>query len=304
MNLFEWKQTKSVAKFLVKKQLLSISYWNTALWPVFLAIFFLFYYKGSANFKIPLLSQDEISLLLGKFTPDIIFILSVSYVGILATEVANDKTTRIMEMLLSMTSAKVQLLGKILGTYLLLTINIVVYAVITVIWIVFCNSDNLINDVLNPGFTFYLYLFFDIAVGLFISLMWTAELASFVTDKAQVASATIPVLLLLGTGTFMGMIFSTSTNFGSGLSWIRILANIVFAIPPIGTMIVPTLVVTKALTFTEAFVNVASQLVLSLLMLRMTIRQYGSGVVSYSHRNPFLKALEHENELFEKRPRG
>src|SRR5699024_12508498 len=48
----------------------------------------------------------------------------ILYSSIIANEVVNDRTTRINELLFAMSSARIQLIGKIVGLYVLLIIQL------------------------------------------------------------------------------------------------------------------------------------------------------------------------------------
>ena len=62
-----------------------------------------------------------------------IFIFLTAYVGMIAQEIANEKSSRIMEILLAVTSAGVQFFGKLLGVAALAITHGIVYVVAGVV---------------------------------------------------------------------------------------------------------------------------------------------------------------------------
>ena len=59
-----------------------------------------------------------------------IFVLLSIYTSMMAQEVANEKSSRIMEILLAATSAKIQYYGKIIGVSLLVVTHLLIYVVL------------------------------------------------------------------------------------------------------------------------------------------------------------------------------
>lgn len=281
-------QLKIVARNVVKKNLKTFSYWNVVGLPLVTLITFLKIYK-----KVNSLNAEMVALITAVFVPLAIFFIGIFYVNIIVNEIANDKSTRMMEILLSISSAESQLYGKFVGTIILLLIQMGLY-VVAFATVYISNISSLFSEFINDvpkQLLFFLPV--DILLGVFVCLIWSSEIASFISDKGQVSAAIVPIMVLLITGLLVAEMFASLGPIRLGSSDIiaRILIDLGMCFPPVGIMLSPTLLVNGTLGIIEVLVDTIVQILISLWMFKHTLKQYKKGVVSYSKKNPFLKAL-------------
>lgn len=293
MKILKQKQVLAVACHEIKGQLSSFTYWTIILWPLLIAAIF----ERSGNIHLDLSTSNYLNLDLfwGNFLPIFIFMVSLSYVSIMANSVAADKTSKISEMLLAMVDAKEQLIGKISATYCLMLLHMTIYTGLIYIYERVTHGFIVQTIIKNTSPVFFVYIVLDAAVALFMALVWVTEIASYVTDESQVAVAVIPVMLLIGTGTMVAFLFNAPHYFDAGISVMRVYANVVLAFPPIGSLLMPTLLANQNVSYVEAYLNIVIQLVIIAWLLKQSIRQYRFGLLSSKKANPFLSVLVHEN---------
>ncbi|WP_288531523.1 ABC transporter permease [uncultured Secundilactobacillus sp.] len=287
MKGINFHQILVVSRHEIKNQAQSFSYWMIIVWP--LVIGFICFRMGDQT-TIVSGSSDVLksSVMVGMLMPMIIFMLCLSYVLILANSVAQDKTNKISEILMVMVDAREQLIGKIVAVYALLIFQLVLY-------VVFFLSSGMDSSLLADVMPLYwIYIVIDFFVTIFIALIWTTEIASYVTDETQVAMATAPVMLLIGTGTLVATLLNEPNYFGNGVTPIRIFGDVVFVFPPIGSMLMPTLLAQNSVSYFEAFLNLFLELIVTFFIFKGSIKQYRKGLISQKNGNPFLQVLSGE----------
>src|SRR5699024_7920070 len=107
----------------------------------------------------------------------------ILYSSIIANEVVNDRTTRINELLFAMSSARIQLIGKIVGLYVLLIIQLAMLTVATIFLAEWQRHFSLyIPSIFNA-----IYFIFNILFATFFGLIWTVQIAVCIDDNTQTA---------------------------------------------------------------------------------------------------------------------
>lgn len=283
-------QVVVVLKHEMRNQLVSYTYWSIIVWPLLIMV--VFERLENLNMSAASLSIFKVSRLWGDILPTFIFMVCLSYVSIIANSVAVDKTSKLAELLMIMVDAKEQLVGKILSIYGLLGIQIAVYITTFNLYDGFTESKFLNELLSQTPYQLLVYIVLDAIVAILISLIWTAEIASNISDDAQITLAIIPVMLLIGTGTLIAMFFNSPAYFDVGLSTVRVYINVVLAFPPIGSLLFPTLLAEGSVTYWEAFLNLIVELVIMAFIFRTSVKQYRRGMLSRNHTNPLYQALK------------
>ena len=103
----------------------------TTLIPIFTEFFIL---HSNRMFNSFLLFTNHLNPrnVIALIIPVIAAYFCILYSSIIANEVVNDRTTRINELLFAMSSARIQLIGKIVGLYALLIIQLAMLTVLTI----------------------------------------------------------------------------------------------------------------------------------------------------------------------------
>ncbi|GLB47506.1 hypothetical protein WR164_14850 [Philodulcilactobacillus myokoensis] len=279
-----------IAKHEIKFQIKSFIYWTTIFWPIIISITIIKF--SGKHFHINQISNSQVKASLGLFIPFFIFMICISYVSIIANLVAQDKSNKISEMMMSIVSAKEQLLGKILAIYFLVLLHMLIYGILFFIYQKVSPSIILNLFLKNISIPFLFYIGLDILVSLFIILIMTAEISSFITDETQTAMAIIPVMILVTSGTVIAQFFNQPGIIDSGINFSRIFINIIFMIPPTGSFVEPILLTNGNFSYFEAYFNLIIQIVISLILLKPTIKHYQHGLLSSKHGNPYFLDME------------
>ena len=218
---------------------------------------------------------------LAIFTVIVIFIFLTLYTGVISQEIANEKSNRIMEILLAVTSSRVQYYGKTLGVMLLALTHIAIYAVSgTALYFGF-KDNSVVKQVismvegLNAGFLVYIALMTFIAVVGFLLL--ASIISSLINDQSQAQQATQPVVFL----SVIGYIASFALTANPSNVVLRVMSFIPFLSP---TMM-PTRFANQVVGAGEAWIALLLQVIAVGLVAYFGERVYSRNVLSYSEGN-------------------
>lgn len=200
------------------------------------------------------------------------------YTSMIATEIANEKSSRIMETLLAATSSNIQYFGKIIGIFALTLTHMLLYLVAGIIAYIIFKNNTAVAEIahnfsgITVGFTVYAVCFILVAVALYLVL--TAIIASLVNDNSQVQQAVGPVTVLAMIGYFFSYFMTNMPN--------NIVIKILSYVPFISQSMMPVRLVTKVESWPAAIVALALSAVTLVLLAWFGRGIYAKNVLSYS----------------------
>jgi len=218
------------------------------------------------------------NIAVGSIASILVFMLLMMYVGLIGQEIGNEKSSRIMEILLAASSAKVQYYGKILGVILLAVTQIGLYVIGFGIAYPFVKNQATVKQLagLLSGIDldFAVYLVLMSLIGILGYLFLASIVASLVNEQAQVQQATQPIA-------FLSMI-----GYIGGIAGASVPSNLVLKVLSFIPFISPTLMTSRfAIQFssaTEAWIALGLQLVATILIAKAGEKIYARNVISYS----------------------
>lgn len=200
------------------------------------------------------------------------------YTSMIATEIANEKSSRIMETLLAATSSNIQYFGKIIGIFALTLTHMLLYLVAGIIACIIFKNNAAVAEIahnfsgITVGFTVYAVCFILVAVALYLVL--TAIIASLVNDNSQVQQAVGPVTVLAMIGYFFSYFMTNMPN--------NIVIKILSYVPFISQSMMPVRLVTKVESWPAAIVALALSAIALVLLAWFGRGIYAKNVLSYS----------------------
>ncbi|GAB2021294.1 ABC transporter permease [Pseudolactococcus yaeyamensis] len=218
----------------------------------------------------------------------VIFMLLMVYTNMIAQEIANEKSSRIMETLLAATSAKVQYYGKIVGIGLLVLTHILFYVVLGVGASVILKDNKMVKSVLEMvkgvDSSFLIFSVLMLVVGLLSYLFLTAIIASLVNDQSQVQQAVQPIVFLSMIGYMAGIVGGTIPS--------NIVLKVLSFIPFVSTTLMPSRLATEVSTSADAYIALAMQALALLVVAKFGERIYAKNVLSYSDEKIFKQFVQ------------
>lgn len=268
------KKILIIAKFVFFRNLKRGSYWNSILWPLFVSVMTLILLTFRTDgFNDPV-NGDRI---LTFATPIIILITCITYSSLMAKEVFNDKSSRVMEILISITGTRKQLFGRLIGVgalgifsqflYLMFFLALLVSNGWLSTYLRSVVSDLSPYDMIIAGVNVFL------AVTLL--LIMTCHVGSLVRNSEKITQAVFPVIIFSGVGLYVvaklpldGSVFPS-------------VVNLVNYIPVISQCISMREIVEGTLSYTDWFLMTGVTFLEIAAYLWFVARFYSKRVISY-----------------------
>ncbi|QYU58983.1 ABC transporter permease (plasmid) [Weissella confusa] len=217
----------------------------------------------------------------------IVFVFLTSYVGIIANEIANEKSSRIMEILISVTSPNIQFFGKLIGISMLAIFHAIVYgfAILLAHGLKMKISvlDINIFSFSNVSSTFVLEATGIVLIGIMIYMTVTAIVAAMINDMSQVQQAVAPISYV----SFIGYILAFMVNsYPDG-----IVMKALSFVPLISQSLMPARMAIGYASYKEGILALLIELIALVLLAVGGARLYGKNVLSYGETHLFRGTL-------------
>lgn len=216
----------------------------------------------------------------------ITIIIVMWYTSMIANAIANEKSSRIMEILLAATSARVQYFGKIIGIFALVTTHLLIYVIAGFTTFNFFKENSFVKGLASNlngvtlSFIIYAVIFVLVSVALYLVL--TSMIASLINDNAQVQQAIQPISMIAMVGYVFSFIMTQMPN--------NLLIRILSYIPFASQSMMPI----RLVTHTEGWPAAISALLIAVITLFLLLwfgqGIYARNVLSYSDE-PIMKQL-------------
>lgn len=218
---------------------------------------------------------------LSFLTTIIMFVFIISYSSIIAQEIASEKGTRIMEVLLSSMKAKTHYYGKLLGVLLVALTQLLIYGVAVVFGYRQFKDMPMVKDLINNVSiksllgSGALAIISFMLVGLFLYAVLSALCGSLVSKPEDTAKAIQPVMYLSMIGYMLGLILGTSdpTN---------IIIKVTSYIPFLSSYSMPLRLASGTAAMSSAFVSLGILVIFTILLTLFSAQLYKSNVLVYS----------------------
>lgn len=211
----------------------------------------------------------------------ILFIIILTYAQIIAQEIASEKGTRIMEVILSSTTAQKHFYGKLTGVLLVAVTQMALYGIIFAVGfnqfkdmeIVKSVLDGISLDSIFGPFLWYslLFMFF----GILIYAVLAALCGSLVNKAEDTAKAILPVTYLSLGGYMLGLILGASDPN-------NIVIRITSYIPFLSSYIMPIRLANETVEISGVLISLVVLVIITFALMFMSANMYKSNVLVYS----------------------
>ncbi|MBF0780324.1 MULTISPECIES: ABC transporter permease [unclassified Granulicatella] len=208
----------------------------------------------------------------------VVYIFLVMYGNVIGQEIATEKGTRIMEVVLSSTDAKTHFLGKITGVSLAILTQVGVYAILGIGYLVinWHNMSLSLTQIWELAGPMMIYTILFIILGCFLYIILSALLASTVSKIEDVQKALAPIILFDAIGFYIGLFAWQMPN--------NIVVKIASWFPLFTPMIMPFRVATDTISTLELWSAIVLMVIFSAFVFYISIQFYKSTVLVYSDR--------------------
>ncbi|WP_430598480.1 ABC transporter permease [Enterococcus sp. AZ177] len=220
----------------------------------------------------------------------VLWVIIITYASIIAQEIASEKGTRIMEVILSSTKAQTHFYGKLTGVILVALTQIVIYAAAIGIGYTQLKDMDIVKgflEGLSSTTIFGSFLFFTLAffvLGVLVYSVLAALCGSLVSKPEDTAKAVQPIIYIAMIGYFIGITLGTSDPQ-------NIVIKVSSYIPLISSFIMPIRLASETVTTAGALISVGILIVFGLLLTMFSAKLYKSNVLVYSEGG-VLKSLK------------
>ena len=204
----------------------------------------------------------------------LLFVFISSYSSIIAQEIASEKGTRIMEVILSSTKAQTHFYGKLTGVILVALTQIFIYGVAFVLGYFMKSLLSGISPQSIFSSTFIFTLGFFI-IGILVFAVLAALCGSLVSKPEDTAKAVQPIMYIGLIGYMIGITFGTNDPQ-------NIVVKVTSFIPLISSYIMPVRLATETASTMEAIVSLVILAVFGIILTIFSARLYKSNVLVYS----------------------
>lgn len=214
-----------------------------------------------------------------------IFIFIMTYAGIIAEEVASEKGTRIMEVILSSVSSTQHFFGKLGGVFLICLTQIAIYIVIGLIAYPFVREMEAVQQVLGgidvasilSALLGYTLIFFLLGVIMYVVL--AAFFGSLVTKIEDVNKSVTPIVFLAMIGFYGGLFAFASPD--------QMVVVVLSYIPLFTPFIMPFRIAADTVSLTGVWLSIIGSAVFAAVLTYLSLMMYRSNVLIYSDTNMF-----------------
>lgn len=211
-----------------------------------------------------------------------IFMFIMTYSSIIAEEIASEKGTRIMEVILSSVDSTTHFFGKLTAIFFICLTQIVFYALIVVVALQFEVVANLLPEGIDlfetlksvVGVSLYYFI-----MGIFLYAVIAAFLGSLVSKIEDVSKAVTPIVFIALIGFYGGMFALVNTTHPI----IKIGSHIPFFTP----FIMPFRIAAETAVNSEVWLSMITMLVFTILVTFVSLMLYRSNVLIYSDTGIF-----------------
>lgn len=226
----------------------------------------------------------------------LLLVFIMTYASIIAQEIASEKGTRIMEIILSSTKAQTHYYGKLVGVLLVALTQMVIYGLMIVFGLQKFKDMEMVQSVIGDLSIekvfgpFLIFTVIFVLLGILIYSVLAALCGSLVNKAEDTAKAIVPVTYLSMAGYFIAYLLGLMDPHSAVL-------KVTSYIPFFSSFSMPVRLASDTATIGNGIVSVVILLVVTLGMMFLSAGLYKSNVLVYND-NGVWSALKQSWTLF------
>ncbi|MGX7350587.1 ABC transporter permease [Enterococcus canis] len=211
----------------------------------------------------------------------VMFMIIITYASIIAQEIASEKGTRIMEVILSSTTAQTHFYGKLVGVLLVCLTQIAIYGIAGVVAFMQFKNLDIVKELLQTidlqqvlgSYLIYILLYF--IIGVFLYSVLAALCGSLVNKAEDTAKAVQPITYLALIGYIIGLVLGANDPQ-------NIVVRITSYIPFLSSYIMPVRLAFDTAPTSSVVISLVLLLVTAVVLTIFSANMYKSNVLVYS----------------------
>ncbi|MGX4763064.1 ABC transporter permease [Holzapfeliella sp. JNUCC 72] len=226
----------------------------------------------------------------------ILFFIVIAFANIVVQEIASEKGTRIMEVLVSSAPAKQHFYGKIIGVIMMVAVYVGFYGILAAIGLTYFKDNEIgsfiINEVIATPF------FMSVIIFMLVAIIYTIVIAAILgslSSKAEDGPKMVAPLSYIILICYLAAIYSMSGN--------NIITQFLSYIPLVSSFLAPAKI---GMGFMSMGLGIASLLISVVFLILITYfggKLYASNVLMYSDQSVWkrlansIKFIKRENQV-------
>ncbi|EKU93338.1 ABC-2 family transporter protein [Alloiococcus otitis] len=250
------------------------------------------YFLAEDDTAPALFSASELQMVLAVLVNLVTFFFILFYSGMICEEIANEKGSRVMEVILSSITASQHFFGKLLGVAFTLLVHLAIYFLLALVGFFFLRQNEVLDIILQfigqslasvQGVLALSVLF--VVLGVLSYTVISAFLGSLVTKTEDANKVMVPLVFLALFGFYLGFFIQ------SGVLEDGLLVNVLSHLPFLMPHIMPFRMAMGTVGGLELALSIGGNMVFLILLTWLSLVFYRSNVLVYSSEN-FIQQIK------------
>lgn len=213
----------------------------------------------------------------------VIYIVIIFYPSIIVNDLATEKGTRVMEVILSSTTSNVHFLGKMLAVFIMLVIHFVIYALLFLLGFQLIKEMDMVQELLQMVSwqeivsVLNIYLLVFVLIGIVTYVILSAFLGSASSSVEDAQKAVSPIVIVGMLGLFASMFGLTQPQ--------HELVTISSYIPMISPFTMPIRILSETVSLGGIWLSILFNILFMMAVLVLTLVFYRANLLVYSDGN-------------------
>lgn len=250
------------------------------------------YFLAEDDTAPALFSASDMQMVLAVLVNLVTFFFILFYAGMICEEIANEKGSRVMEVILSSITASQHFFGKLLGVALTLLVHLAIYFLLALVGFFFLRQNEVLDIILQfigqslasvQGVLALSILF--VVLGVLSYTVISAFLGSLVTKTEDANKVMVPLVFLALFGFYLGFFIQ------SGVLEDGLLVNVLSHLPFLMPHIMPFRMAMGTVGGLELALSIGGNIVFLIFLTWLSLVFYRSNVLVYSSEN-FIQQIK------------
>lgn len=213
----------------------------------------------------------------------VIYIVIIFYPSIIVNDLATEKGTRVMEVILSSTTSNIHFLGKMLAVFIMLVIHFVIYALLFLLGFQLIKEMDMVQELLQMVSwqeivsVLNIYLLVFVLIGIVTYVILSAFLGSASSSVEDAQKAVSPIVIVGMLGLFASMFGLTQPQ--------HELVTISSYIPMISPFTMPIRILSETVSLGGIWLSILFNILFMMAVLVLTLVFYRANLLVYSDGN-------------------